>query len=104
MARENEVSNQLRELTTNHDNLKKSYNDLKIRLHEQDINSRTTIESLQKQLPGAAASAQPNPGLEAQFKELKVKYEKVKYAYIVSAYSHAVHLPSGTFYSLKGGK
>ena len=48
MAREMDLSTQLKALTKNHDDLKKSYNDIKIRMHDQDISSRVKIETLQK--------------------------------------------------------
>jgi hypothetical protein len=83
MAREMEVSNQLKALNKNHDDLRKSYNDVKIRMHDIDINGRAKIELLQKQIAGAPPS-QPDPTLESQFKEVKLKYDKLKNAYNVS--------------------
>lgn len=63
MAREVELSTQLKGLNKNHDDLKKSFNEIKIRMHDNDINLRAKIEVLQKQLSGAAPT-QADPTLE----------------------------------------
>lgn len=93
MAREVELNTSLKGLTKNHDDLKKSYNEIKIRMHDVDITHRTKISELQKQLPGAAPS-QVDPTLETQFKEVRLKYDKLKNAYIVSITLFLSHIRS----------
>jgi hypothetical protein len=54
MAQKEELNQTHSTMRVNHDDLKKAFNDIKVKSYEKELNLQARLDNLQKQLGGAA--------------------------------------------------